>query len=989
MKQLIYSTVMLLCFTISSAEEISSPLANIIVNNTNDSGSGSLRAAIMAANTTPGDHTIVFDIPSGPYTIAPASQLPALARQNITIDGTTQPGFVDSPIIVIDGFFASAAEDGLSIAASGCTIKGLVIVNFNTAAGIGIGASADNTSIFGCYIGADANGTTPKANSIGIRIQSSNNIIGGPGIGEGNVISGNDTGILISSQGATSPNNNVIQGNLIGVNAAGNSALPNVTGIIISASTAALAPSGTLIGGSGAGEGNVISCNSTAGIELQNFASDTTIQGNHIGTDSTNTLNLGNIGNGIAITPSGPAQSTGTLIGGTAAGQANAILFNFRGVLMAGTTFLNPVLGNSIFANTGNGIQLITGANCLQAPPVISSATYCVQDNNLIISFTVPPIPTTCTVTTSPDFRLEFFNNPVDNGVTEGLTFIGAATPVTAGTEGTLTLPGSLTGFVSSTGTDLNNNGGPGNTSPFSANVPITSETINVTLEKVPPGPLCFGNSKQLVATVSGALGTLFDFRWSDNTIQSNIPSPAIHAVAPVSTTLYSVDVTDLATSCAIQSASTTVTIADNPSASLTANPATICAGRSAVLNLTILAGMAPFSILWSDGTTQMSNTTLVQHTVTPGTTTNYSASITDANGCVGTSSTITVTVLDNPSAKLTATPNALCVGTSAELDLAILTGTAPFSILWSDGTMQMSNTTQVKRTVTPDATTDYSAVITDTNGCIGTSSTARVTVSRVGTSTLTATPSTFREGGSSLLTLTIAGSTRPVDVTWSDGFKQSGVTSPIKRTVTPSQTTRYFATFADAQGCVGRSPTVTVTVRTATPIHLTSTRPVITRGQSSTLIVTAVPQPALLKAAERVTLFWSDGAIDRNVTLPFKRVVKPRKTTNYRVVAQNIAGVRSASNLVTIKVVAAPLSVHLDPIEKCVCPSHCVHLKGTIKGGQSPFTSNGSHKTIHSRTIDKRVCPHKNTRYRVKVRDSAGNSATSNTVTARMCGSR
>jgi len=69
------------------------------VINTNDSGPGSLRQAIMDANADAAADTISFSIPgSGVQTITPGSLLP-LVTNPLTIDGSTQPGFAGTPLI--------------------------------------------------------------------------------------------------------------------------------------------------------------------------------------------------------------------------------------------------------------------------------------------------------------------------------------------------------------------------------------------------------------------------------------------------------------------------------------------------------------------------------------------------------------------------------------------------------------------------------------------------------------------------------------------------------------------------------------------------------------------------------------------------------------------------------------------------------------------------------------------------------------------------
>ena len=73
-----------------------------VVTNTNDSGTGSLRQAILNANANPGLDTITFDIPgTGVQTISPASALPTITDP-VVIDGYTQPGASPNTLAVGD-----------------------------------------------------------------------------------------------------------------------------------------------------------------------------------------------------------------------------------------------------------------------------------------------------------------------------------------------------------------------------------------------------------------------------------------------------------------------------------------------------------------------------------------------------------------------------------------------------------------------------------------------------------------------------------------------------------------------------------------------------------------------------------------------------------------------------------------------------------------------------------------------------------------------
>jgi CSLREA domain-containing protein len=170
-------------------------------------------------------------------------------------------------------------------------------------------------------IGTDPTGTKPVGNKVGVEIdQSSQNIIGGfRDRQQGNVISGNEKGIYIPYGAGKmhpwpAPQSNLIAGNLIGTTSSGGAKLPNETGIFLENG------SKTLVGGSQAGAGNVISGNKV-GIDLGGDSKQSKIQGNFIGTDAS----------GDAPVPNDTGvmeHSQHDLIGGEQPGAGNVISGN-------------------------------------------------------------------------------------------------------------------------------------------------------------------------------------------------------------------------------------------------------------------------------------------------------------------------------------------------------------------------------------------------------------------------------------------------------------------------------------------------------------------------------------------------------------------------------------------------------------------------------------------------------------------------------------
>jgi hypothetical protein len=124
------------------------------VTNTNDSGPGSLRQAILDANATPVTDTIAFSIGSGVQTITPLSALPSISDP-VIIDGTTQPGFAGAPIIELNG--SGVNGNGLVIFTGNSTVRGMVINRFGDT-GIQI-KEGENNVVEGNYLGTDASGT--------------------------------------------------------------------------------------------------------------------------------------------------------------------------------------------------------------------------------------------------------------------------------------------------------------------------------------------------------------------------------------------------------------------------------------------------------------------------------------------------------------------------------------------------------------------------------------------------------------------------------------------------------------------------------------------------------------------------------------------------------------------------------------------------------------------------------------------------------------
>ena len=202
-------------------------LATFVVDSINNSGAGTLRDAIIGANATPGPDRIEFNlVGSGVQSISLSSALPAIT-DSVTIDGSTQPGYTDQPLVELNG--SAVVGHGFTIVAANSEIRGLAINRFR---GNGIfisGTAATGNRIVANRIGTNAEGTADLGNTEnGVFIFNANgNTIGGLSVADRNIISGNnDRGIRIEAS------NNIVVGNFIGTNAAGTAAIGNAfTGV--------------------------------------------------------------------------------------------------------------------------------------------------------------------------------------------------------------------------------------------------------------------------------------------------------------------------------------------------------------------------------------------------------------------------------------------------------------------------------------------------------------------------------------------------------------------------------------------------------------------------------------------------------------------------------------------------------------------------------------------------------------------------------------
>jgi hypothetical protein len=369
-----------------------------------------LRDAIDAVNSGAGSGDLIqFNISgAGVHTIQPASVLPDITKP-VTINGYSQPGSSANTLaqginavllIELDGTNAGINNSGLTLSpgASGSTVKGLVINQFN-GNGIFLNGVANNV-IEGNFIGTDPTGTLDRGNfQTGVvALDADNNQIGGTTPPSRNLISNGSFGVQTAGLSGTG---NLIQGNFIGTDITGTAPLGNGVGVLIFTSN-------NTIGGLNSGSGNLIAFNTFTGVVISGnnpAATGNAILGNSIFSNGGLGIDLGVPPNEDTITPNDPGD-------------------------------------------------VDTGANNLQNFPDLSSAIS--ANGSITIQGT---LDSTASSNFRIEFFANNACDPTGNG--EGQTFLGAL-PATTDGSGNLNFNASFPAagglFITATATDPNNN---------------------------------------------------------------------------------------------------------------------------------------------------------------------------------------------------------------------------------------------------------------------------------------------------------------------------------------------------------------------------------------------------------------------------------------------------------------------------------------------------------------------------------------------------
>ena len=472
------------------------------------------------------------------------------------------------------------------------------------------------------------------------------------------------------------------------------------------------------------------------------------------------------------------------------------------------------------------------------------------------------------------------------------LNATGANAPYTYGGSPTQNLsPGTYTYTATSTNGCVS--------APVS--ITITQPQVGLILSNTQVNVLCFGNNTGSIdLTVTGGTGP-YTYAWSNNTTAQD-PSNLIAGV-------YTVTVTD-ANGC---TATATVTITQPASALVATTTQVMIAcfgGSTGSVNMTPTGGTAPYTYVWTGGSTAQSAIGVPAGT--------YTVVVTDANGCTTTISA-TITQPQAPLSLATTQVNVLCFGNSTgSIDLSPSGGTPGYTYAWSNNSTIQDPLNLIAGT--------YTVVVTDANGCIDTTSVI-ITQPQSGLSLSSTQVNVLCFGNNTgAINLTVAGGTAPYTYAWSNNTTAQDPSNLIAGV--------YTVTVTDANGCTATLSITITQPATAVSISTTVQNILCLNGTGS---INSSPAGGV----SPYTYSWSNQATTQNIT--------NLQAGNYTVTVTDANGcTANAVGVVAITLSTVPVQINNSTgtnVLTCTTPAISLQATGgvtyTWTGGQTPNTAN------------------------------------------------
>ncbi|MBL0051111.1 MAG: T9SS type A sorting domain-containing protein [Bacteroidetes bacterium] len=257
------------------------------------------------------------------------------------------------------------------------------------------------------------------------------------------------------------------------------------------------------------------------------------------------------------------------------------------------------------------------------------------------------------------------------------------------------------------------------------------------------------------------------------------------------------------------------------------------CNGKdNGTASVSATGGKLPYTYLWSNGKTTSTIIGLMAAT--------YSATVTDANGCV--SNCVYTVTQPTPLVAVCSKSGISCFGgNNSTATMFVSGGTPPYAFLW--------NTGATTSTISGLYAGNYTVTVTDANNCQS-SCTLLIDQPDLLTATCTGTNLTCNGGSTGSANISASGGTGSYTYLWSNGATTSGI-SNLGAGV-------YTATVTDINGCTASC------VRTITqPVSIVITM----SGSNATCNNNGTAQAVAVGGVLPYTYLWSNGATTSSIS--------------------------------------------------------------------------------------------------------------------------
>jgi gliding motility-associated-like protein len=466
------------------------------------------------------------------------------------------------------------------------------------------------------------------------------------------------------------------------------------------------------------------------------------------------------------------------------------------------------------------------------------------------------------------------------------------------------------------------------------ANGCMNNDSLQIVVWDVPSadaGPdltICNGETVQIGGSPTGTPGVslggfIVAYNWTPNDGSLSSTTAPNPNASPTTTTLYEVTVTD-GNGCSAMD-DMTLTVNQNPV--VDAGPdVTVCNGDPATIGgaPTASGGTAPYTYDWQPG-----GMTVPNPTVNPATTTTYTITVTDANGCTGMD---VVTVVVNAAVVADAGPDlASCQGVAIAIggSPTATGGTAPYSYSWAPAA-GLSSASVSNPSATPALTTSYTVTVTDANGC--TDQDIMVLTIYPAVTADAGADQTMCDGASAVIggNPSAIGGTPNFVYTWAPNayLDDNTIANP---TANPPSTQNYTLTVVDANGCTD-SDDMVLTV---------APNPTADAGQDQEVCEGSTKQiggsPTAIGGTAPYTYMWAppNGLSSVSTANP---QAGPNVTTTYTVTVTDANGC-TAQDIVTVTVNQGPTAHAGVDVELCEGESAVIGGFPAATGGTPPYS--------------------------------------------------